>query len=467
MLLTQDHLKQQEEYFENLVRWYTLDATDRYGLMRKSSATPAVTIVPTIRGNRLIVEVRQCQALTPGGHYIEITEGSGKAPAAEISPDDGAIAVYVAVDPKARQETGQPDPDEDLPRLPFLSCSYSVHLGDPPNRPQSEYLQVGLLHYINGEVSYADDYFPPCVTLGADERLAARTVDFRNRLENLLSLASRAYSTLSAEGALAGESTRLKTQFVELLGLLVYHLASTIDSCIPGRNASHPMHLVVFFKRLFRVFTTLLNLRPGVRDYLNEKLFTRELSTPIDQFVAGVESFLMAQYDHEDIGGQLRTTNDILTTLRDVFGFLAQMKEEDTRDQAMATDSLTYRGRTYRVAEYNSCRLEQMAGLSYLLVDLAEPTSVSDAVVLVSKDIYTAAQWSAIQVRLGLNEARGLGETDPADVDVVTYGNKVAFHPSDMASSSSVGQMTLIMRGVPDVGKLEGLGKMDLIVYTV
>jgi len=73
----------------------------------------------------------------------------------------------------------------------------------------------------------------------------------------------------------------------------------------------------------------------------------------------------------------------------------------------------------------------------------------------------------SMQVRLGINAARGLGETDPIDVDTVAFGNKVALHPRDMLESSSVRQVTLIFRGAPDPNKFAGLGSMDLILYSL
>jgi hypothetical protein len=72
-----------------------------------------------------------------------------------------------------------------------------------------------------------------------------------------------------------------------------------------------------------------------------------------------------------------------------------------------------------------------------------------------------------MQVRLGQNEARGLGETDPVEIDVVTYGNKVALHPQDMLKSPSVNQIILIFRGAADSQRFTNLSKMDLIVYAI
>ena len=129
--------------------------------------------------------------------------------------------------------------------------------------------------------------------------------------------------------------------------------------------------------------------------------------------------------------------------------------------------SITYSGKTYSNVEYGSSRLEQVGELSYLIIDITEPCPVSDAVTLITKDIFSDAEWRSMQVRLGVNEARGLGETDPIDVDITTFGNKVALHPRDMLKSSSIKQATLIFRGAGDPQKFANLGKMDLIFYVV
>ena len=72
-----------------------------------------------------------------------------------------------------------------------------------------------------------------------------------------------------------------------------------------------------------------------------------------------------------------------------------------------------------------------------------------------------------MQVRLGINEARGLGETDPVTIDTVAFSNKVALRAQDMVKASAVNRVNLIFRGVPDVSKFDNLGKSDLIVYAV
>jgi hypothetical protein len=183
--------------------------------------------------------------------------------------------------------------------------------------------------------------------------------------------------------------------------------------------------------------------------------------------MSAVDDFLLAPYNHNDLGGHIAVIDDLFSTLREILGFLAQVEKEQLGPQAVATESLTYRGITYQLTDYSSCRLEKVGDLNYLLIEIAKPAPMSDLVVLMAKDLFPTQVWSHMQVRLGLNEARGLGETDPIMIDTGTFGNKVALHPQDMMKSSLVRQVTLIFRGAGDAEKLTNLGKMDLIIYAL
>lgn len=468
MLITQQHLKDQEKYFEELARWYALDVGDRYGLVRKSfSGQPALSLNLSLSGSRLQVEVVRCQALTPDGGVIEINEATQGRVHAETEVGSNDVPVYIGIDTSARQPVGEPDPQEDLPRLPYLSGNYKLALGSPPDLPTGQYFQIASLSVDGSDVAPAEYYYPPCVSLYADEQLTTKALDYRNRLENLLSLASRAYMAVCAGGALSGEKTDLQEAFKDTIYQFAYHLSSTLDDYVVGKNAGHPIQLVLFFKKLFRSFTTLLNLQPGLKDFLNERFFVKEMNSDVGRFMSQVDAFLLAEYNHNDLGGHVRAIDDLLGQVRGIFGFLAQVKKEQLGDQAVATDTLTYHGQTYRVADYGSCRCEQVGELTYLLIDVSDARAMTDTVVLLNKDLFDAARWSSMQVRLGLNEARGLGETDPVEIDVVTYGNKVALHPQDMLKSSSVGQITLVFRGADNPEKFANLSKMDLIVYAI
>jgi hypothetical protein len=468
MLITQKHLQDQARYFEELAQWYNLDVGDRYGLVRKSlSGKEALDLNSRVGSGKLTVSVVRCQAVTPDGSFIDIAETSDYTVRAEIDLEDGPVPVFLSAGRESKHEVGEPDPSEDVPRIPYQIPGYRLHLGQPPNLPEGSYLQVAELTVVGDEVEHTDSYYPPCLSLKSDSRLAKTAADFRNRLENLLSLSSRAYLAIESKGTLAAEKTELQVAFKDTVYKIAYHLAATLDELILGRNAVHPCIMVVQFKRLFRVISTMLNLQPALKDYLNEKHFTREAGTEIGTFMSSVDSFLLSEYDHQNIGGQIEMIDGIMSGLRGVLGFLAQTKKEELGREAVATDSMTYGGRTYKLVGYSSCKLEQVGELSYLLIDVEDPQAASDIVVLLKKDLCGVAEWSNMQVRLGLNEARGLGETDPVEVDTVTFGAKVALRPQDMLPAPSVGKLTLIFRGASDPQKFADLGKLDFMIYAL
>lgn len=468
MLISQSHLKDQERYFSELARWYALSAADQYGLVRKAvSGQPALALNFSVNGNRVRVEVTRCQAITSGGHVIEINESNQGTVVAEANMGTDVLPVFIATDPKSKKQVGDPDPQEDIPRIPYLAGSYTLYLGEKPSLPEEQFVQITELIKSGEEVVQSDQYFPPCLSISADERLNTRATELRNRLENLLSLASRAYTAIAQSGALADQSSSLQVAFKDTTYNFAFYLSSVLDRFVVARNGLHPLQLVILFKGIFRVFTTLLNLRPGLKDYLNERFFIKQLNSEVGQFMASVDAFLLSEYNHRDIGGQVRMIDDTLKTLRGILGFLAQLKGEQLGPQAVATDTLTYAGKTYRLVTYGSSRLEQAGELSYLLIDLASPQAIADLTILMSKDLFSTAEWNGMQVRLGLNEARGLGETDPIDIDSVTFGDKAALHPQDMLKSPSVNQITLVFRGARDASKLAKLGSSELVVYAV
>jgi len=467
MLVTQQHLKDQEAFLEEVARWYQLTGGDAYGLAAKSRETGAgLHLEATVSGGTVQVELIRCQAVTPDGSIIEVSEESRTAVRAQAELTGNTVPVYIAVGTPAKRPVGEPDPNEDPPRIPSLVGNYVLQLGEPPAVPRGQYVQIARLAVDGVEITQDPTYFPPSLSMHSDERLAQKIKDYRNRLENLLSLASRAYTAMG-EGSLEGAKSSLQVAFRQTIYQFAFHMSASLDQFITGRNAPAPIHMVVFFKRLYRVLTTLLNLEPGLKDYLNERFFVKEVGTDVGQFMAKVDSFLLADYDHENIGGHVTEIDQILDTVRGMMGFLAQVKKEQLGTQAVATDSLTYHGQTYRIVEFASSTLQQVGELSYLIIEAANPAPIADTVILINKDLYSTGDWTNMQVRLGINEARGLGETDPVDVDVVTYGSKVALHPQDMLKSPSVHQLTLIFRGAPDPEKLANLSKMDLNVFSI
>ncbi len=469
MLLGETHLRHTEAYLETLSRQFGMPLGDHWGLLPQPGTNePSLRLeVGTVTG-RLTVTLRRCRAITSLGHLIAIDDTHDAPLVADYDlGDEESVPIWLAIDPRRKAEVGEPNPDEELPRKPYQTPVYDLLIGDDPGRPSGELIPLGrvTLGADGAQLSAVD--IPPAVTLSAEANLSQIATDLRNRVDNLLSLALRAYSAVTQAGALSNESTALQSDFRETIAQIAYHLSATIDQIIVGRNAVHPMTLVVTCKSLFRVFSSLFSLRPGLRDYLNERVFTKELGSDIGRFQSEIDSFLLGEYDHTRLGEQITTIRSILGSLRAVMGHVAQVKREQLGEQAVATDTLTYSGRTYRQLSYANVSVEQVGDLTYLMLTIAQPLPISDMVVLMGKELFSGGAWSSMQVRLGLNDARGLGETDPVTVDQVAFGNKVALRPEDMLKVASVNQVTLIFRGAGDTSALNRMTKNDLIAYSM
>jgi len=164
MLLTQKHLKDQEKYYEDLAQWYAFGIGDNYGLIKKSSeGKAALALNATVSGNQIVVEISRCQALTPNGSYIEINDSLGEVFRTEKEITDNHIPVYVGMNPEIKKPVGEPDPSEDVPRIPYQIKNYEVYLGEKPNLPQDFFIQVASISVSGSEASIAKDYFPPCL----------------------------------------------------------------------------------------------------------------------------------------------------------------------------------------------------------------------------------------------------------------------------------------------------------------
>lgn len=468
MLINQKHLKDQERFLEELVRWHSLHVGDNFGLVVKSfDAKPPLSMSMHRNGRSLTVEIQRCQALTSDGYYIETSEGSYGILKAVYDCEDGVIPVYISTDALHKKQVGSPDPSEPVPRVPFLVSNNTLYMGEKPNVAEGKFLKIAELIVSGSEVKHNEKYYPPCLSIFADSRLSQKAVEYKNRLEKLILLSSQAYTAMAEDSGSLNEKTGLQEAFKDTMGHFLQHLSSTLDLFVTGRNSMHPLTMFLFFKRLFRVFSTFMNLHPGLRDYINEKYFMVETKSNISHYMSAIDNFLLSEYDHNNIGIHITEIDNLFDPLRNIIGFFAQVEKGELGSQAMASQTLTYLGKTYNIAEYGSCRLETVGELNYLKAEFSESKPMSDITILMEKNLFDASTWSNIQVRLGLNEARGLGDTDPINIDTTTFGNKVSLRPQDLMQTPRVSQITLIFRGVAQADKLSQLGKTDFIIYTM
>ena len=205
MKISKENLKQTEDYFIDVVRDATnMRLTDyNFGLLppyKGEKISGDFEIIERIT-NHVEIELRKCNAITPGGCRItinpvdqtdylrldypfeddvDVTEG-----------EDGNLYwdVILVVRPFDRIPLGAPDPEETPPRHPDSGKSYSLFI-KPAGQINSE--DFGMHHLIIGRVAKIGDryevdrtYIPPCTSMSSHPDLKKYYESFGKYLNDI------------------------------------------------------------------------------------------------------------------------------------------------------------------------------------------------------------------------------------------------------------------------------------------
>lgn len=143
--------------------------------------------------DNLLLILRECRGITPGGHFVDISERSfeerqvpGALPAQEVAiGQDGIFHIYIAVFPAELLPAG-PFAQEGPPRQEYLSPRYQLYIfphqegtavGISPNQ-----LKIGELKVHNGIGELNKQFVPMCFSMSAHPRLRQIHRDFHEKL---------------------------------------------------------------------------------------------------------------------------------------------------------------------------------------------------------------------------------------------------------------------------------------------
>ena len=144
-----------------------------YGLLPEKVGKTSLDIyVKLDQSKEMVVSLVHCQAITPGGALIEITHEMQQQDTVRISEEylrqmlDQAEKVYIKVElkPNERIPFGDPDPEEDPPRLPNTKPKFQV---TPSHDPQGyEFsLPIACIRNRDGNIMLDSDYIPPSLSM--------------------------------------------------------------------------------------------------------------------------------------------------------------------------------------------------------------------------------------------------------------------------------------------------------------
>lgn len=465
MLIKERHLREEERYHEELLQWITSHISGGYGLVSNSAYRGKTFLVtPLLKGNQLIVTVDLCNAITPGGSIININrENQDSSPVSttlEIDPTkEQRLPLYLSTHPVEKKEVGSPRPDEEPPKLPYKTFSYSLHIGSPPTGPEGNWLQIAELSLGRNQVSLSEDYIPPCLTVSSSENLLNTTQMFRNTLENMLRLTTQTFKGFSSARGIEefAEGAPLRQAFLEISQNLALFLSTTLDGQPPLGNL-HPLSLILYYNNLFRLFHTLFELYPPARAFLKRS----PKGEMEESFFNQIESFLGTPYHHEDLRSHISSIRLLLGAMEEILVFIAELSPERLMVHA---GILEYRGRSYRQLDFESCRFSPAGDLQHLTIEGIKGGAIQDILVLLRRGLFSRDEYHYLDVRIGMNEANTLGQSDPGEVDAMTVPDRIVFSFIDRMRASEVYKLNVIFRGPINYTRLMNITKSDIQVY--
>ena len=188
MKISKTHLQQTEDYYADTIRdAISMRLTNcNYGLLppykgEKSSCDLEMTEKIT---NNIEIELRLCNAITPGGcridinpidhsDYLRIDHHFDQALEEEEQnkKEDQSWDVILVVQPFERKPEGVPNPEETPPRNPDAGKTYDLFI-KPTGQIAAD--ELGMNHLIVGRFvkqgphySVDSNYIPPCVTMSS------------------------------------------------------------------------------------------------------------------------------------------------------------------------------------------------------------------------------------------------------------------------------------------------------------
>lgn len=334
MKITRSHLLGNDNAFRDAIR----DAGGcllnplNYGLLPPAPGKDS-PLVRSCDGHELVVSV--CRAVTPGGTRIELDTAQpalrlGLSAAREEWMRLGQSVGYavVVVNPFEPQPWGQPDPDEEPLRYPFVTPDYRLEVV-----PQSAlasslsaafHMPVGRLTLANGVFSLAPDYLPPCRMVAVLPAMQQQYQAIGSRMGEIAGYAM-AIIVRVRTNARSGQANLLATTIGYLAEATVRTLADNLDAFQLRGAYESPVLMAEFGMRFARAMAMMIQSTPDREKEAMFNYFKNWCGISPVQFESALQEVLDSDYNHADCQPTLAAVVRLCDVVIALYGKLSQL----------------------------------------------------------------------------------------------------------------------------------------------
>lgn len=317
MKISKTHFEQTEDYYVDTIRdAVSLGLTSyNYGLLppykgEKLSCDLEMTETVT---NNIVIELRQCNAITPGGcridinpidhsdylridHHFELKQEDGKNKKENLFWD-----VILVVRPFDRKPQGVPNPEETPPRNPDAGKSYDLFI-KPAGQISVE--ELGMHHLVVGHIvkqgphySVDTNYIPPCMTMSSHPDLKKYYELFGKHLNNIEVASQRIIQKILDKDNNSDIANNIKLLCEKIL---IYIAEIHFNYKNKGRFYQ-PIEIVDTFSSFAHMCFVSINFIPRTKKEELLKYFYEWADIKPGAFLELLSDLLESTYNHQDI----------------------------------------------------------------------------------------------------------------------------------------------------------------------
>ena len=319
-----------------------------YGLLPPLTNDNGIKLfLSTDNQQKVQARLQSCRAITAGGYYIEFTSDtalkgnnlqsgviSEQIAIKDLKEKAASYFVVLTIDPFKRVPSGEADPAEIPPRIPFSTPLYSLDLiassEVTKNRLGAFQLPLGKIIIDDQKALLDESYIPPCSTVSSHPDLLeihASLEQFFSKMESYALIIIQKIQQKKQANEMAVIVQKLCEQVLFFTGTEVAELKSM-------GLVQAPVYIVSKLCSLARVFKNTLDcyLGSGKEELVNYLIewcsFTK------GELESAILSASNHQYDHLDINSSVEKVSVFTIIISNLFHQLARLEYIGKRKEA-------------------------------------------------------------------------------------------------------------------------------------
>ena len=339
MKITKNHFIGLENYFISRIQALRSTMIDRYNyglISTEDSVERPINFKVEINNQHLNVKLINCQALSPGGYWIDISDESDEAKG-NIKPDietsfelkdihEGEYFLIISVKPHERVPVGRVSTAEDPLRFPFVLPEFKLHLSNVEDKVltslSSNSLVIGKISYKDNKTEIDYEYIPPCSSIRSHPLL----INYYTFLSQSLQTLENDLIELITEINSRESSNILTVTILYLSEKLLLYLSVHSNEYRWYLKNKPPIFLVDWVVTIAKIIKNAHETRTAEEKEKLLNYFHEHFDINPSRFKQLLDHTLAIDYDHNNINQSLEKANDFLGVISPLFSELKKME---------------------------------------------------------------------------------------------------------------------------------------------